>query len=111
MSLKDGSRYLMTQIVQVVDPATGQLLQPAFVDLRERVSSVASDDKFFVPDASMGWAQVGISYLKDARAWWVVADLSEVIDPFTELLVNQKYRVPTLSRYYMDIAPGQRQNG
>ena len=105
------SRNLLTNVVRVVSTTTGQLTQPEFVDLRQRVSSFANDDVFVTADGASRWANLGFDRLGDAGAWWVVADLSQFIDPFEELTTGAQLRVPSVSRYLFEILAPERFGG
>ena len=109
MSIGPNSRYTLTEVVQVIDPLTGQLARPEFQDLRQRVTEFAADDRFVTVDGSMRWDVMGSQKMGDAGAYWVIADLSGVIDPFTELNVGVRMRLPSVQRYLFQIlAPNQR---
>ena len=102
------SRNTLTDVVQVTDPISGQLTQPEFVDLRSRVTSTGVDDRFVVVSSAMNWANIALSQLGDARHWWVIADLTGVVDPFNELNPGTVVRVPSVSRLLFSIlAPSE----
>lgn len=107
MALRDGSRYLLAQIVEQRGSLTGKPTRPPFVDLRMRVTKTATDDTVFIPDGSSSWPSLAVKYLRDAKAWWVIADLSLVIDPFEELVPGDRYRCASLTRYQFSIRPGE----
>lgn len=106
MAIPQNSRLELTDIISVVDPVTGDLTQPPYMDLRQRVTKVDPTDSFVTVTDGKSWANIGQEKLLDARAWWVVADLSDVIDPFTELVAGQNMRAPSPERYLFDILPG-----
>jgi len=97
------SRLQLTTAVQVVDQYTGEPTQPAFMDLRQRVTATDPSDRFVQATDADSWGTIGLNQLLDARAWWVVADLSDVIDPFTELETGHRYRAPSAARYLFQI--------
>lgn len=99
MSIGQDSRNNLTKIVAVVDPTTGYLTKPAFLDLRPRVTETADDDILITTDASQQWPHIGLKYLGNARGWWAIADLSNVVDPFVDLEPGVTLRVPSLQRY------------
>ena len=108
MPVLPNSRNLLTTVVQVVDPVTGKLSQPEFLDYRKRVQQFASDDRFVVVDGAMSWASLALGTLGDARFWWAIAVLSNVVDPFTELQPGVRTRGPSPQRLLFDIlAPQQ----
>lgn len=103
MSVLANSRNLLTDVVQLIDPVSGNLLRPEFIDLRQRVDTTAPDDQFINVDASMTWGNIGLQFLGDARFWWAVADLNNVVDPFVELVVGNQLRSPSVPRLLFTI--------
>lgn len=97
------SRNLLTDVVQVIDPVSQRLTKPPFVDLRQRITSKANDDQFITVDDTMSWGNIGLTKLTDARFYWVVADLSNVVDPFSELQPGVQLRGPSIQRLLFDI--------
>lgn len=106
MAIPLNSRLELTYVVSVVDPVTGNDVQPPFMDLRRRVTATDPTDRFVTATDGSSWGTIGLSFLLDARAWWAVADLSDVIDPFTELTPGVSYRCPSQSRYLFEIVAG-----
>jgi hypothetical protein len=106
MTIVANSRNLLTDVVQVTD-AFGVLVRPPFVDLRERVTVFAPDDRFITINSALAWGGTGLVYLGNALFWWVIADLSDVVDPFTELqqlLQNgEQLRCPSSNRLLFSI--------
>ena len=96
------SRNQLTSVVEETD-IFGNLVRPAFVDLRPRVTGQAADDRFITADASRDWTHYALESLGDARQWWVIADLSNVIDPFEELVPGRQLRAPSPQRLYFEI--------
>lgn len=105
MALSNSSRYLLTDVVEVRDPVTGELVRHPFVDLRPRMTKLAQDDRAIVYDTVNHWAGLGAMYMHDANAWWVIADMSGVIDPFEELTEGRQLRAPSIARYQLSIHP------
>ena len=100
------SMYQLTDAVQILD-RRGRALCPAFIDLRQRMTeSDSSDFLVYVNSRMETWGRIGLQFLSDANYWWVIADLSDVIDPFEELEVDAVLRSPTSSRFLFDILPG-----
>ena len=106
MIAKD-SRYLLTEVVQVTSPSTGELSRPAFLAPRSRVTSVGDDDRFALIPEAKRWGNVGRDSLGSASHWWVVADMSRVVDPFTQLH-DREVRIPSQTRFYFDIIVPER---
>ena len=108
MPILQNSRNLLTVVVRVVSPVTGELTQPEFVDLRKRVETTASDDSFVTVKGSMTWSNLGLAKLGDARHWWIGADLSNVVDPFNDIIPGTQLRFPSQGRFLFRIlAPDQ----
>lgn len=105
MAFSNTSRYLLTDVVEVRNPFTNKLTEKPFVDLLDRVTTTAFDDQGILYDTVDDWAGVAFRYLGDAKAWWVIADLSDVIDPFSELEEGKQLRAPSLSRYQLSVLP------
>ncbi len=108
MARSNTSRNLLTDIIELRSVVTGQLVRPRFVDLRQRLQTRAQDDRSLVYGSMDSWAGIGATQLLDANAWWVIADMSGVIGPFTELTPGRRLRCPSLSRYQMQILPSDR---
>lgn len=106
--ITENSRNTLTSVVRVLTP-TGRLLKPEFVDLRQRVSGLASDDRTVVVDDSMSWASLALDRLADGTFWWSIADLSNVVDPFDELAEGQKLLVPSVQRMLFTILSTENQ--
>ena len=103
------SRYLLTRVIQATDAVTGEATQPVFVDLRDRVAAYSPDDRFVTIDGSMSWGSLSRKMLGDARHYWVIADLSGVIDPFSEFVVGETLRVPSSHRLLFNILAPENQ--
>ena len=103
MAITKNSRYQLTAVVQIIDPVSGNLTKPEFMDLRQRVTAKANDDVFVTASSAKQWSHHGLEELGDARHWWVIADLSEVIDPFEELVPGKQLRAPSPQRFFFNI--------
>jgi hypothetical protein len=108
MALSSTSRYLTTEVIEYRNVITGNLVKPAFVDLRPRFTQRAPDDRAVLYDMVESWAGLGLKYLMDANAWWVIADMSGVMDPFTELVEAKQLKVPSITRFQLNILPSDR---
>jgi len=99
-----GSRWESVDMILVIDPATRQPLTHVYPDLRQRVVAGDSEDRFITPQGfEAQWPQMGIRYLSDAKSWWAIADLSDVVDPFTEISTETELRVPSQHRFYFEL--------
>jgi hypothetical protein len=115
MALYENSRYTTDAlVVEVVNPQSGLPTRPAYIDLRYRIDSKSRDDRIFTPDSSQEWSLLGRKIMGDARAWWIIADMSGVIDPIEELLdINEigshrrRLRAPSHNRFHLHILSGE----
>ena len=105
MPVVENSRSLLTEVVEVRDPVSGRLTRPRFVDLRERQTNFSSTDRVIEGVDGQSWAQMSLANLLDARFWWLIADMSYVVDPFEELQPGERYRCPTLGRAEFELLP------
>jgi hypothetical protein len=108
VAFSNTSRYLLTDVIEIRSPITGKLAGKPFIDLRDRISEKSNNDIAILYDTVDGWAGLGARFLGDAKAWWVIADLSNVIDPFEELTEAKQLRFPSISRYQLNILPSDR---
>lgn len=111
MAVLLNSRNSLTDVIQPVNlqniPAA-----PAYLDLRDRVISKASDDQFITVGAMQPWPLIARTVIGDPTQWWVIADLSNVVDPFTELGVGDQIRSPSAARLFLSIlSPTQTLSG
>lgn len=104
--LHERSRYKLTTQVSVIHPISGRPLQPPFMDIRQRVTKRAPDDQVVAIDSSRHWSHLSAQFLGDARNWWIVADLSGVIDTFAELVPGNALIVPSVQRFLFDVMAG-----
>ena len=107
MTILEDSRNSFTSTITQVDQVTGLEKQPTYLDIRERITALSPDDRYFQVAEGHTWGLIGLSFLLDARAWWALADLSNVIDPFTELVPGAILRVPSQDRYMFRILSGE----
>ena len=81
----EDSRYLRSTVIRVVGPG-GRLLKPQWLDFSTRITNTLYyDNQYVTVDSSSSWAHLGLRYLQDARAWWAIAEFSDILDPFTDL--------------------------
>lgn len=100
MSVREGSRYVRSVVVRTVD-ARGEISQPDFLDIEPEFDlSGRPDNRYIQAKASDGWANLGLHYLGDARAWWAIAAFSQVIDPFEELEAGANFVAPSTPYYH-----------
>ena len=97
----DQSRLRLSRVVP--GTALGRGRRPAYLDLRMRAGGYGEDDRMAVVSATYQWSHIGVERLGDARNWWAVADLSDVVDPFEELTMGRVLRVPSVERFLFRI--------
>lgn len=102
-----GSRFKSTDFVSLIDPVTGDQVEPTYVDIIEPIEETDITDRFIVIDSTHTWANIAARALADARGWWAIADLSDTVDPFVEFEVGGYLRVPTQARFQLDILSGE----
>lgn len=86
---------------------TGLPSAPAYLDLRERAKPDPTDDStYVVKDHTKSPANLAIVSMNDPRFWWVIADLSGVVDPF-EMKVGDEMTVPSPDRLLFEIMEPQ----
>lgn len=89
------SRYNYSSIVQVID-STGQLAEREHPDIRPQLQNIVhSDNQEYTPSDTDNWSRIGWRKLGDGKHWWIIADYSEVIDPFTELRSQERLKYAT----------------
>ena len=97
------SRLNLATVIAETNRFNGTLSKPAYVGIRKRITDFAPDDRLIMVDGSFQWSHYGLELLQDARNWWVIADLSGVIDPFSELTFGSTVRAPSIQRFLFDI--------
>lgn len=99
MSIGNDSRYNLTPTILIVD-SIGVPTENEHVDLpydRSKVVSTAIKPSVQDYSARAGdtWSNMGARFFKGrSDLWWVLAEYSGVIDPFSELLVGATIKVP-----------------
>lgn len=85
MSVGRNSRNNYTAIIRVVN-SEGESVEPDHLDIRPRLRLArAADDMVVIPSADDNWSRIAWRTLGDGRMWWIIADMSGVIDPLSEL--------------------------
>lgn len=75
---------------------TGSLLRAPFIDLIYRIDRVQYSGNLYVYFLRAGdtWYNIANKLFKNSKLWWVLADLSDVVDPFTEFFPGDSIFVP-----------------
>lgn len=95
MSVGPVSRYNYAATIQVVD-ASGQLVEREHLDIRPPLQNVVHpDSQEFTPNEKDNWSRIGWRKLGDGRYWWIIADYSQILDPFAELRPQEKTKYLT----------------
>jgi hypothetical protein len=114
MSVSEKSRNATDLVVvELQDPVSGFTVKPPYLDYRPRFTDTAPDDKLIIAKDSDGWPHIAAKALGDPSSWWVVADLSNVVDPIEDGPVRAdgvslRLRCPSASRFNLDIISGER---
>ena len=61
-----------------------------------------ADQAVRVTEHTRSWPIISTLTMGDPRHWWVIADLSGVVDPF-ELAIDDELLVPPQDRFYFKI--------
>lgn len=89
MSVGPISRYNYAVLMRVVDTA-GRAVEIPHLDIRPRlVSTISADAREYSPSKADNWSRISWRYLGTGRHWWVIADHSDVVDPFRDLSPHQ----------------------
>lgn len=85
MTVGQNSRHNHSAIIRTADGA-GNLLEHDHLDIRPRVSGTTyvGHTEYKVSDVDT-WSRIAWAKLGDSKLWWVIADLSDVVDPYDDL--------------------------
>lgn len=98
------SRNNYAAIIQVLNSA-GQLVEFSHLDIRPTLTNILqSDNVRFTPSQSDNWSRISWRRLGDGRRWWIIADFSQVVDPWIDL--NQVTSYNYLTQLSADIPAG-----
>lgn len=104
--IDERSRLTLTSFIKILDPVSGNQVKPIYPDLRPRVTETAADDQLRVVTDATQWSHLAQRALGDARFWWVIADLSHVVDPFADRIPGKSVRIPSAQRFLFRIMAG-----
>lgn len=105
MSIGSESRSQYAVVMRIVN-AAGALVEREHLDIRPALTStVAADSQQFTPAASDNWSRIGWKRLGDGRRWWIIADYSQIVDPFTDLQPETQYNY--LAQLGADLTDGE----
>lgn len=80
----------------LVTNSAGFLIEKAHLDIRPQlVNIVHADSQEFTPNETDNWSRIAWRKLGDGRRWWIIADYSQIIDPFSDLKPKKKYKYVT----------------
>jgi len=95
MTIGRESRYNYSAIMRVTD-AAGFLVEREHLDIRQTlVNIIHADNQEYTPSDKDTWSRIAWRKLGDGRRWWIIADYSQILDPFTELRSPVKYKYVT----------------
>lgn len=78
-----------------VTNSAGFLVEKEHLDIRPTlVAIIFPDNQQVTPQSTDNWSRISWRRLGDGRYWWIIADFSEIIDPFSEL-------IPTTQNQYL----------
>jgi hypothetical protein len=93
VSIKPESRSNYAPTIRVVNSA-GFLVEREHLDIRPTlVTTVHSDNQEFVPLSNDNWSRISWRKLGHGRRYWIIADYSNIVDPWTELQPIKVYKV------------------
>lgn len=89
------SRYsLQRSMNKIIEFESERIYQrPWTCDLPE-----AEGDQYIYVTKSMRLDQLAYKYYNDPKLWWVIAQVNNIKNPFTEFTLNTLIRIPSLSR-------------
>lgn len=106
MAVSSISRNSLATIIEVQD-SQGNVLSPARVDILEKLdASKLTNLREFTFVQGSSWGNLGHTHLGDARHWWVIAEVSDVLDPFTALTAGKKLKTPSPETMFLEILTG-----
>ncbi len=95
MSIGKESRYNYAVRIRRTNGA-GVLIEHERFDLRPTLTRTDFNDNVeYVPLDGDSWSRVSWKTLGNGRYWWIIADYSQVVDPFSELFPQTKTRYVT----------------
>lgn len=105
MTIFDNSRYQRTVVVRLTN-TEGEAVKPPYLDVVQRVPSDYADNETRLVEQSDTWPSVALEHLADPSGWWAIAEVSGVIDPFTEMNTGELLLVPSINRYLFTFLGG-----
>lgn len=79
------SRQNYANLVRRVD-STGTLIEFERHDIRPTLTRISfPDNTQYTPTVADTWSRISWRLLGDGRLYWVIADCSQIVDPFSEL--------------------------
>lgn len=98
------SRINRTFIIHYTD-LIGNLLRSPYIDLIYRLEKEQYSGNLFLYQVRIGdnWFNAARKLLKNSKLWWIMADLSDVVDPFTEFIPGLNLYVPNMKSLMLDI--------
>lgn len=89
MTVGKNSQYNYSAIIRIRNAAG--LIEPPHLDIRPALTRIFySDNTEYTPSGDDNWSRVSWKTLGNGRFYWIIADFSQVVDPFLELRPIQK---------------------
>lgn len=103
MAVFSTSRFNLSAFIEVRD-SFGELVENQRMDIRPRILDIdrPSNREYSVQSGDR-WDVISSRLLGDPRNWWIIGDFSQVLDPFTELVVGKKLIIPSRNTVLFDI--------
>lgn len=78
---------------------------PPYVDLLFGLDSQDYSQNLFAYTAKVedDWHRMAHRFFKNGTLWWVIADLSDIVDPFSELIPGNTLLIPSSTALLFDI--------
>lgn len=105
--ISSSSRFNLVPTISVVD-STGSQVENRHVDLPYKRSAVVSSansptQEYYVQHGDT-WSNIAARFLKGrSDLWWVIAEYSGILDPFEELAVGTKLKIPAFSVVMLEV--------
>ncbi len=104
MSVSNISRYNHTVLIRSVN-GVGEPAELDHMDIVPPLVKIkAQDNHEYIPAVNDNWSRIAWRTLGDGRHWWIIAEHSDVVDPWTDLLSKQ--RIQYVAQLTADVSVG-----
>ena len=95
MTITRNSRFNHAARIRIIT-GDGQLVEKEHLDIRPRLSAIDSDENFEVfPSKADTWSRISWRHLGNGRNYWIIADHTGIVDPFSELKPKIEFKYVT----------------